>query len=802
MKKTRWSLMAAVLGILLLLGIGVSAADVEYDSATYINPLYENVLDEEDLVRPKWDGNLGFALENAVSESEYLTTLEEAGKFVREKMKARETEVVVYYRNTEGYYDTLAKEIADTAMLHTGVPDEGDYIRWHWGGWKMNVSYRSTGSYTYMTFTYTFTYHTTLEQEKAVTAKVDEVLDDIITKGMTDYQKIRAIYDYLCENIVYDYVNVGNTEYKLQYTAYAALIQGTSVCQGYANLFYRMILEEDIDTRGIPGTGSGGGHAWNIVELNDLYYNVDATWDAGAAVYTYFLKCNENFPDHIRDEGYYEAEFNALYPMSTTDYTANEVHVHTAGEAVVENAVAATCTEDGSYEEAVYCSVCEAELSRTLKTVEKLGHTAGEAVTENAVAATCTEDGSYEEVVYCSVCEAEISRTLKTLEKLGHTAGEAVTENAVAATCTEDGSYEEVVYCTVCETEISRTLKTLEKLGHTAGEAVTENSTVATCTEDGSYEEVVYCTVCEAEISRTLKTVEKLDHTAGEAVMENSTVATCTEGGSYEEVVYCTVCEAEISRTLKTVEKLDHIWNDGVETIPATATEAGVMTYTCTVCEQTREETIPATGGGDSEESGFTVSVADLSVRAGTTGAVTTVSVENIPADGLGRLVLEIAYDDTVLKLTGAEDLGALGEFTEGNLDANPYIATWTNTTTRSARSTGNEVLVLTFDVLKVEELDTSKRLLSVSASECVDVNGEDLSCEVENPAVDVRIPGDVNGDGYVSGKDLLLLRQYLVEMEVTIDEEAADVNGDAYVSGKDVILMRQYLAEWDVVLQ
>ncbi len=710
MKKTRWSLMAAVLGILLLLGIGVSAADVEYDSATYINPLYENVLDEKDLVRPKWDGNFGFALENAVSESEYLTTLEEAGKFMREKMKARETEVVVYYRNTEGYYNTLAKEIADTAMLHTGVPDEGDYIRWHWGGWNMNVNYRESGKYTYMTFTYTFTYHTTLEQEKAVTEKVDEVLDAIITKGMTDYQKIRAIYDYLCENIVYDYVNVGNTEYKLQYTAYAALIQGTSVCQGYANLFYRMVLEEDIDTRVIPGTGSGGGHAWNIVELNDLYYNVDATWDAGETVYTYFLKCNENFPDHIRDEGYYEAEFNALYPMSATDYTANEVHVHTAGEAVVENAVAATCTEDGSYEEVVYCTVCEAELSRTLKTVEKLGHT--------------------------------------------------------------------------------------------AGEAVMENSTVATCTEDGSYEEVVYCSVCEAEISRTLKTVEKLGHTAGEAVTENSTVATCTEDGSYEEVVYCTVCEAEISRTLKTVEKLGHIWNDGVETIPATATEAGVMTYTCTVCEQTREETIPATGGGDSEESGFTVSVADLSVRAGTTGAVTTVSVENIPADGLGRLVLEIAYDDTVLKLTGAEDLGALGEFTEGNLDVNPYIATWTNTTTRSARSTGNEVLVLTFDVLKVEELDTSKRLLSVSASECVDVNGEDLSCEVENPAVDVRIPGDVNGDGYVSGKDLLLLRQYLVEMEVTIDEEAADVNGDAYVSGKDVILMRQYLAEWDVVLQ
>ncbi len=69
-------------------------------------------------------------------------------------------------------------------------------------------------------------------------------------------------------------------------------------------------------------------------------------------------------------------------------------------------------------------------------------------------------------------------------------------------------------------------------------------------------------------------------------------------------------------------------------------------------------------------------------------------------------------------------------------------------------------------------------------------------------PSEDVRIPGDANGDGYVSGKDLILLRQYMAEMDVTLDEDAADVNGDGYVSGKDVILMRQYLAEWDVELQ
>ncbi len=64
------------------------------------------------------------------------------------------------------------------------------------------------------------------------------------------------------------------------------------------------------------------------------------------------------------------------------------------------------------------------------------------------------------------------------------------------------------------------------------------------------------------------------------------------------------------------------------------------------------------------------------------------------------------------------------------------------------------------------------------------------------------RIPGDVNGDGVVNGKDSVLLAQYLAEWDVSIDLDAADVNADGEVNGKDSVLLAQYLAEWDVVLQ
>ena len=58
-----------------------------------------------------------------------------------------------------------------------------------------------------------------------------------------------------------------------------------------------------------------------------------------------------------------------------------------------------------------------------IKVTVNADHTPADAVRENEVAATCTAAGSYDEVVYCSVCNAEISRTQKTIDKLPHDFG-------------------------------------------------------------------------------------------------------------------------------------------------------------------------------------------------------------------------------------------------------------------------------------------------------------------------------------------------------------------------------------------
>ncbi len=109
-----------------------------------------------------------------------------------------------------------------------------------------------------------------------------------------------------------------------------------------------------------------------------------------------------------------------------------------------------------------------------------MGHTEAAPVRENEVAATCTEAGSYDEVVYCSVCHAELSRAAKTINALGH---DLVDHEAKAATCTEAG-WAAYQTCTRCD---YTTYKEIPATGHTEAAPVRENEVAATCTEAGSY---------------------------------------------------------------------------------------------------------------------------------------------------------------------------------------------------------------------------------------------------------------------------------------------------------------------------
>ena len=72
----------------------------------------------------------------------------------------------------------------------------------------------------------------------------------------------------------------------------------------------------------------------------------------------------------------------------------------------------------------------------------------------------------------------------------------------------------------------------------------------------------------------------------------------------------------------------------------------------------------------------------------------------------------------------------------------------------------------------------------------------------VDDEPTTERVPGDVNGDGQVTGTDLIRLRKYLAGEDVVINLSNADVTGDGTVSGTDLIRLRKYLAGDNVQLQ
>ena len=107
----------------------------------------------------------------------------------------------------------------------------------------------------------------------AFTAAADRILAGLAESGAEEAE--RKIHDRLLLQTEYDRNAPENQ------TAYSALVEGRSVCAGYARAFQYLLMRAGIPCFYCEGDAGGGDHAWNIVFLGDGYGNVDPSWDDG-----------------------------------------------------------------------------------------------------------------------------------------------------------------------------------------------------------------------------------------------------------------------------------------------------------------------------------------------------------------------------------------------------------------------------------------------------------------------------------------------------------------------------------------
>lgn len=262
-----------------------------------------------------------------------ITNLDEVVEIIRDSLKNRSKEIGISFSFHGDYMEDVSpfvKELMGLACQETGKADEGDYLRHQMGGYDFSYGHEAySGGYRY-SINITPSYYSTHEQELKTTEKVQEILRSLpVTEDSRDYDKVRAVYDYLKENVSYDIVHKKNEYHTLKSTAYGALVNRSATCQGIAVSACRLLKELGMDCRVITGMGITGQereyHAWNIVCVDGLYYNMDVTWGLAGEEGENFLLCDENFKDHERDEEFRRSEFYIKYPMAAEDYDITKV---------------------------------------------------------------------------------------------------------------------------------------------------------------------------------------------------------------------------------------------------------------------------------------------------------------------------------------------------------------------------------------------------------------------------------------------------------------------------------------------
>ena len=134
-------------------------------------------------------------------------------------------------------------------------------------------------------YSYVSSFFKTEDKLKELQNEVTRVAELAKQYSSDDYERILFVHDYLIKNAIYDH-DALDEYYKADkspsceyiFAAYGCLLNGKTVCSGFAKAFQLIMYELGFDCTYVVGD-AGEAHGWNCIYLDGEGYFIDVTWD-------------------------------------------------------------------------------------------------------------------------------------------------------------------------------------------------------------------------------------------------------------------------------------------------------------------------------------------------------------------------------------------------------------------------------------------------------------------------------------------------------------------------------------------
>lgn len=253
--------------------------------------------------------NFTYTSEEPIGEEKIVSSVDEMETAIAGYFNNRVNEFSIIYQNGTGNIPEGGFEVTygDSIIYESGIENIPEKVENILNKIYKNDSYLkfsiSSNEYSIISngqrakISFKMEYFTAKNEEDLLDKKIELILSDIINPGMNVHEKEKAIHDYILLKVDYDRSDNENKKN----SAYSALFEGKTICQGYALLAHKMLKATGIENI-IVG---GNNHAWNQVKIEDKWYHLDCTWDDGdknTNFYKYYnLSDSEMSKDHTWD---------------------------------------------------------------------------------------------------------------------------------------------------------------------------------------------------------------------------------------------------------------------------------------------------------------------------------------------------------------------------------------------------------------------------------------------------------------------------------------------------------------------